>query len=326
MSSKKILYTLLLSVALIGFSSWGFLVHRTINQIAIYTLPEPLRSFFHKDKAYMVFNSVRPDVRRNTDKTEGSKHFIDLEKYGPNAVNEMPMDWATAVKKYSEDTLKEYGWGPYNAIMQLNNLTKAFKSGNSDSIYFYAADLAHYISDLHVPLHTTDNHDGQLTGQKGMHALWESTIPELTIQQYMLYNNHKATYIKNPATALWVDIRKAHALLPAMFAIEREVSIQFTPDTKYRTQMRYGKETKTYTKEFAEAYAKGLGQTINGQLIASANMVTDFWYTAWVNAGKPALATSRDLNTDLDLELKSFKSNALINDGLLISKKSKAED
>jgi hypothetical protein len=90
--------------------------------------------------------------------------------------------------------------------------------------------------------------------------------------------------------------------------------------------MRYGKETKTYTKQFAEAYAKALGQTINGQLIASANMVTDFWYTAWVNAGKPTLATSRDLNSDLDMELKSFKSNGLIKDGLLISKKSKPED
>lgn len=326
MLKRKPIFLALLLVAFIGLSSWGFLVHRTINQIAIYTLPEPLRSFFHKDKAYMVYNSVRPDIRRNTDKTEGSKHFIDLEKFGPNAVNDMPMDWATAVKKYSEDTLKEYGWGPYNAIMQLDNLTKAFKSGNADSIYFYAADLAHYIGDLHVPLHTTDNHDGQLTGQKGMHALWESTLPELTIQQYMLYNNHKATYIKNPAVALWTDLRKAHALLPSMFAIEREVSIQFTPETKYRMQMRYGKETKTYTKDFAEAYAKALGQTINGQLIASANMVTDFWYTAWVNAGKPALATSRDLNTDLELELNSFKANGLIKDGLLISKKSKPED
>mgnify|MGYP000123432435 CR=1 FL=1 len=99
--------SLLLVIALISFSSWGFLVHRTINQISIYNLPEPLRSFFHKDKANLVYNSVRPDIRRNTDKTEGSKHYIDLEKFGPNAVNNMPMDWATAVKKYSEDTLKE---------------------------------------------------------------------------------------------------------------------------------------------------------------------------------------------------------------------------
>ena len=106
MLQNKRIFSLLLVIALISFSSWGFLVDRTINQISIYTLPEPLRSFFHKDKTYLVYHSVRPDIRRNTDKTEGSKHYIDLEKFGPNVVNNMPMDWATAVKKYSADTLK----------------------------------------------------------------------------------------------------------------------------------------------------------------------------------------------------------------------------
>ncbi len=326
MFSKRRVFFGVLLVCLVSLSSWGFLVHRTINQIAVYNLPEPLRSFFHKDKAYLVYNAPRPDIRRNSDKSEATKHFIDLEKYGPNAANNMPMDWVTAVKKYTADTLKEYGWGPYNVMIQLNNLTAAFKSGNQDSILFYAADIGHYIGDLHVPLHTTINYDGQLTNQKGLHALWESMIPELAINQYQLYNPHKAVYLKDPATALWVDIRKAANLLPSMLAIEKEVSIQFTPETKYRMQMRYGKETKSYTKEFAEAYAKGLGPTVNGQLIASANMISDFWYTAWVNAGKPSLATSRDLNTSLEEELKSFKANKLIQDGLLISKKSKPED
>jgi hypothetical protein len=40
--------------------------------------------------------------------------------------------------------------------------------------------------------------------------------------------------------------------------------------------MRYGKEVKSYTKPFAEAYAKALGNTVNVQLIASANMIADF--------------------------------------------------
>jgi hypothetical protein len=33
-------------------------------------------------------------------------------------------------------------------------------------ILFIAADLGHYIADAHMPLHTSDNHDGQLTDQK----------------------------------------------------------------------------------------------------------------------------------------------------------------
>jgi hypothetical protein len=65
---------------------------------------------------------------------------------------------------------------------------------------------------------------------------------------------------------------------------------------------------------------------VNVQLIASANMIADFWYTAWVNAGKPQLNLSKDANGNLAKELASFKQNKLIQDGLLISKKDKPED
>jgi hypothetical protein len=324
---KKHLYlNLILVVALIGFSSWGFLVHKTVNQIAIYNLPAPLQSFFYENREYMVENAPRPDNRKRFDKTEDTKHFINIEEFGPNAINDMPMDWEMAVKKYTVDSLKKHGWGPYNTIMQLEKLTNAFKSKNKDSILYYAADLGHYIGDMHVPLHTTSNYDGQLTGQKGIHSLWESYIPELSLGQYELYNDHAAVYLKNPAAALWKDIRAANALLPEMFAKEEALTHKFTPETKYKTQMRYGKEAKVYTKEFAKEYAIELGPTINKQLIASANMLTDFIYTAWVNAGKPDLGTTRGLSQEMDEELKAYKSNELIKNGLLLSKKAKTKE
>jgi hypothetical protein len=326
MFKRKYFFQIGILLAMIGLSSWGFLVHRTIHQLAIYNLPAPLQTYFHNEMAYLVEQSTRPDIRRNTDKTEDTKHFIDIDKFGANAINEMPMDWDAAVKKYTADSLKKYGWGPYNAMIQLDLLTKAFKSKNKDSILFYAADLGHYIGDLHVPLHTTSNYDGQLTGQKGLHSLWESYLPELTLDQYQLYNKHTAVYLKRPAEALWKDIRKANALLPEMLAKERVVTAKFTPETKYKTQMRYGKETKVYTKEFAEAYAKELGSSVNLQLIAAANLIADFWYTAWVNAGKPNLETTRGGNEQLNKELESYKSNKLINNSLLLSKKVKSQD
>jgi hypothetical protein len=60
-------------------------------------------------------------------------------------------------------------------------------------------------------------------------------------------------------------------------------------------------------------------------LIASANMIADFWYTAWVNAGKPSFIT-RDISLNLSAELKSYKLNRLIQDELLLSKKEKPEN
>jgi len=320
---RKFVYMIAIMVLMVGLSSWGFLVHRTLHQLAIYSLPVPMQNYFHSAMPYLVENSTRPDNRRNTDKTEATKHFIDIEMFGPNAINEMPMDWEAAVAKYGEDSLKKYGWGPYNAIMQLEHLTNAFKTKNKDSILFYAADLGHYIGDLHVPLHTTANYDGQLTGQKGLHSLWESFIPDLQLETYSLYHPHKATYLKRPAEALWKDIRKTNALLPQLFANEKALSEKYTDATKYKMQMSYGKEIKMYSKAFAEDYATTLGPTINAQLILAADMIADFWYTAWVNAGKPNLEIPSTRSIQLSTELKSYRSNTLLKEGLLLSKKEK---
>jgi len=310
-------------------SSWGFLVHRTIHQLAIYELPRPMEYFFHRNMSYVVKNSVRPDQRRNDDPSEAPKHFIDLEMYGDSAAYTMPLKWEDAVKKYGKDSLVKYGYVPYYVITMKDRLTQAFRNGNKDSILFYATDLGHYISDANVPLHVTANYDGQLTGQKGLHSLWESTIPEIQIEQYNLHSKHKAQYLKHPEEAIWGAIRQSHALLPDVFAKEKEVSKSFTDSTKFRVQMRNGRESKSYSSAFAKAYSAALGKTIDQQLINSANLVADFWYTSWVDAGSPDLTklipsfSKKEEKHSIKDEQKAFKHNKLIEKKLLISRQGK---
>ena len=63
-------------------------------------------------------------------------------------------------------------------------LQKAFEAKNVDLILKYSADIGHYIGDAHVPLHTTENYNGQMTGQKGIHGLWESRLVEINAEDY----------------------------------------------------------------------------------------------------------------------------------------------
>lgn len=315
----------LLIFCIVG-SGWGFLVHRTIHQLAVYELPETVRPFFYKHMGDLVQNAPRPDQRRNQDSTEATKHFIDFEMYGDDAAHKMPMNWQKAIQQYSKDSLLKYGYVPYHIIYMQEKLTQAFKMKNKDSILFYAADLGHYIGDAHVPLHTTVNYDGQLTNQKGLHSLWESMIPEIEIGNYSLYSSHQATYLKDPAAAIWKVVRTSFAMVPEMLAKEKEVSKTFTDEQKYRVQIRRGVETKSYTSEFAKAYAASLKNSINNRLIQSADAIADFWYTAWVNAGKPDLSKIGGELTDtekkqLETELAAFKKNELMQQQLLLSKK-----
>jgi hypothetical protein len=323
---RRYAVAVVLSFVLIITASWGFLVHKTVHQLAVYELPKEIVPFFYQNMDYLVANAGRPDQRRNTDSTEATKHFIDLEMYGEQAATKMPMDWQAAIKMYTKDSLLKYGYVPYHIVYMKGKLTDAFRKGNKDSILFYATDMAHYIGDANVPLHTSVNYDGQLSNQKGLHSLWESMIPEIEIGTYNLYSDHKATYLKDPAAAIWGAVRHAASLVPDVFAKEKEVTKNFTPEQKYRTQMRNGRESKSYTSEFAKAYAAALKTTTNDQLINSANLIADFWYTSWVDAGKPDLSAitpgwNAETQSKLDTELKAYKDNKLLESKLLLSKK-----
>lgn len=312
---------------IIFFSNWGFLMHRTVNQLAIYQLPKSMQYFFYSNKEYIVKESVRPDERRNTDSAEAPKHFIDFEAYGDSAAWRMPEDWAEAQRIFTKDTLEKYGYLPFVLADVQQKLTGAFRAGNKDSILFYAADLGHYIGDAHVPLHTSIYYDGQGPDQKGLHSLWESTIPEIELTTYDLRGKQKAKYISSIQSKIWSTLRNSFRLTKDVFELERLVSKDFTPATKYRTQMRRGKESRSYSTEFAKAYAKRLAPTINNQAISSANTLADFWYTAWVDAGRPDLSNlmvtpvSKNDKKAVKKEVEDYKKNRLLKKGLLIARR-----
>ena len=142
---KPVFRSFLLIVLVALMSSWGFLIHRTVNQLAIYQLPKSMQPFFYKNMEYIVKYSVRPDQRRGEDPTEASKHFIDLEIFGDSAAWKMPLQWQQAVSLFTRDTLLKYGYVPYHIIAMKENLSRAFRNKQTDSILFYATDLAHYM-------------------------------------------------------------------------------------------------------------------------------------------------------------------------------------
>jgi hypothetical protein len=331
MYNKPLFLKITAIILIVGCSSWGFLAHKTIHQLAIYSLPKKMGVFFHKNLDYEVYNSVRPDVRRKDDKTEATKHFIDIDApiFGENSIETMPKTWEEAVKKYSEDTLRKYGTVPWE-IMQLQiKLTNAFRNKLKDSILYYSADLGHYISDAHVPLHTTINYDGQLSNQRGLHSLWESTVPEMNIEGYNLYQNHKAKYLKDPLAEIWMKIKQSKMMLDKVLADEVSASQGFTDEKKFKRSERFGAMRKNYSGEFAKSYADRLGTTVNERMLESSRSVADFWFTAWVDAGCPDLTDLQTISDEDKAKYKSekkiWKHNELLKNGFLQSRKGKSE-
>jgi hypothetical protein len=297
----------------IGFLtlSWGIVGHERINKAAVMALPQPLQLFFYNHIDFITQEASVPDIRKYAlnYKDENPRHYFDMENFG--AADSIPQTLVEAKKKYDAKFLSDNGILPWYIEDMMVKLTKAFKDKNRAEILFLAADLGHYIGDAHMPLHTSKNHDGQLTDQKGIHALWESRLPELFVKDYKL-NVPQAQYYKDVHKATWDMINDTHSLVGVLLAVDKRLRV--LPGSKIFVVDSSGKVVmnKYNSAKFSDDYAAKLHNDLNGmvesQMKKAITATASFWYTAWVNAGKPDL---RDLDSK---ELTKRNSKALRQD------------
>ena len=214
---------------------WGFYGHKRINRIAIFTLPPEMLGFYKDHIEFITDHAVDPDKRRYAVEGEAQRHYIDIDHYKiglEDVFKIVPKYWNDAVTKYTEDTLQKYGIVPWHIQTMKYRLQKAFEEKNVDLILKYSAEIGHYIGDAHVPLHTTENYNGQLTNQKGIHGLWESRLVELNADTYDYFIG-KSVYISKINDFVWEVVQSSHIALDSVFKLEKEVTLDFPSDNKY---------------------------------------------------------------------------------------------
>lgn len=272
-------------------NSWGFFGHIRINKMAVFTLPPGMIGFYKRYIDYVSENAVNPDKRRYASKGEAPRHYIDIDHYGNDTLDPfeaVPVRWQDAVAKYTEDTLQAYGIVPWHINSMMYWLTDAFKSKNVERILYLSADLGHYIGDAHVPLHTTKNYNGQLTGQRGIHGFWESRIPELTADEYDYFVG-RADYINSPLEHAWETVKVSHSAVDSVLDFERILNDKFPSDQKYTYENRGASIMKQYSLDYTMAYNTMLDGMVERRMRKAVISVGSMWYTAWVNAGEPDL-------------------------------------
>ena len=285
MKFKRVILLLIIPCLLI-FSSWGFFAHQRINRLAVFTLPKDLIGFYKSNINYITEHAVDPDKRRYADSLEAPRHYLDADHYGEKPFELIPKKWNDAVAKLSEDTLNAYGIVPWQIQRTYYKLVKAFENKDSILILKHSADLGHYIADAHVPLHTSENHNGQMTNQVGIHGFWESRLPELFAGDYDYFVG-KAKYINNPLDAAWNIVENTFTMLDSTLSIEKRLDKSFPSDRKYTYNERNNKVIKEYSLDYSAAYHKELNGMVERQMRSSILSVGSFWYSAWVDAGQP---------------------------------------
>lgn len=303
---KRLVLFICLALTVKPAFCWGFYAHQKINYFAVFLLPPQMLLFYKQHIDFIAEHAVDPDKRRYAVAEEGPRHYIDIDHYGAYPFDALPRKWDSAVAKYGEDTLQAHGVVPWWVQIMKARLTNAFKEKNSTKILKLSAEIGHYLADAHVPLHASSNHDGQHTGQKGIHGFWESRVPELLAEKEWNFFIGKAEYIQSPANFIWDRILESAAAADTVLKFEKILSQKFSPDQRFSFESRNGIVQRQYSSAYARAYNDGLNGMIERRMRQSIHATASFWYTAWVDAGQPELSALSN-KTFSEEELKEFE-------------------
>ena len=252
--------------------AWGPAGHDLVNSWAIQTLPIEMRGFFEAHRQYLVAHANDPDEWMKNDRYERKRHYIYLDKYGIFPFLELPHSFRQAVENYGSGRVNRDGVLPWQVGEHSLRLTDAFKARNWDQVKLEAAVLAHYVAEARSPLHVTKNFDGQLTRQTGLEDRFENR----------LLDRYSKFFILHPEDAVKIDD-------PTEYAFQTCLEAYTVLDSTVLADMRARAGLPDYTDEYFDRFYSQIGANVMRAVNEAARDAGSYWYTAWLNAGKPAL-------------------------------------
>jgi hypothetical protein len=279
---KTAVVALVVLIALLAPRSavaWGTAAHRHIMARAIDLLPAELKPFFVQHQDEMVMRVIDPDLFRVLGWEDDPNHFVNFgaKELGEYPFKELPREYGAAIEKFGLTTLRRNGLLPWRQQEEFGNLRRAFEGftretyGPGNAVLF-AAVMAHYIQDAHQPLHASANYDGQLTGNTGIHARFESALFE-RFQARLTIRPAAPTAIVNSRDAAFDALLSSYQLV--------------NPILKADDEAKQGKDT--YDDEYFERLFTKVRPILEQRLGEAITATAGLIMGAWEQAGRPVL-------------------------------------
>ena len=260
--------------------AWGFAGHRLMMARAIDLLPPELKPFFQRFRDEIVIRVVDPDLWRNVGWEDDPNHFVDfgMPELGAYPFAALPRDYGAAMEKFGASLMKRVGLLPWREAEMFGNLRRAFESftrqaayGTSDTVLFSAA-ASHYIQDAHQPFHATNNYDGQLTGNGGIHARFERDLVE-RFESRLVLKPAAPKSVTAPRDFAFDTLLESHRLVNQILDADREAVA--------------GKDE--YDDDYFEKFFARVKPVLERRLSEAISATAGVIIGAWEAAGKPAV-------------------------------------
>ena len=253
-------------------NAWGPAEHRLTTTWAIQTLPPEVRGFFEANRSFLVEHSNDPDEWVKKDRYELARHYIFLDRYGRFPYLKLPHDYAKVRKKFGAGKIARNGTLPWQIGEYSFRLTNDLRQQKWQEAKLDAAALSFYISEAHDPLHTTENSEGQLTSQIGLADRFGTDLIE-RYSNFFVFREQDAVKIADPTEYALAIVLDSNSWVDRVLL----------GDGKARGSL------PAYNEDYFDRFYTAVGSIVMRETNEAAHDAGSYWYTAWLNAGRPAL-------------------------------------
>jgi hypothetical protein len=306
---RKFVFTLIALFLIFQFkienaNSWGFEAHKKITELAIDIILNlqsvkgveqqkfnSLKKFLEANKATIIERCIEPDMVRNELKDEQFNHFIDIDRYGSYPFGELPRDKRKAIEKFGFENVQKNGLLPWRIAEVMDSLGEAISNQSNEKMLRYFSWIAHYVEDAHQSLHVTENYDGQLTNQPGIHSRFETELVKHMISKNGLNFNPKRLAselvnfepISDKVKFAFDIVLESYKYIEPILEADRFAKDKIPVEKLYIVEKRDGRTRFIYSDDYYSIMNERLGSLVLSRMEKSAVRLAYIWLNVWNN-------------------------------------------
>jgi hypothetical protein len=211
-------------------AAWGLAAHRWVAVRAAELVHERCPALVDGARQTLGDAAVEPDtvLKRRDGRREGARHYLNLDHYGPPPFRDLPRDRGAAQKRFGQKTIERHGVLPWSGAALARRLRDELRAGDVVRARVTAGHLAHYAADATMPLHATENYDGERTGQRGIHRRVEASLVDRDLGEYTRRSwrvpSRRPIAPDGAEGALFATLEDAYGKLATVLAADRNAS------------------------------------------------------------------------------------------------------
>jgi hypothetical protein len=280
--------TLLLFLFPAKSSAWGEKGHVIVNTLAVEVTASKLPQFMNAARNELVYNGHEPDRWREETNTpmniaQAPDHIFNSELWGP--IETIEADRYKFMEKVAAKkvSLARIGYLPYAIVENYGRLVNAFRrwraattptgreAARANAVH-YAGVMGHYVGDAAQPLHLSVHYSGWLQNAPNPNNYTHERI----------HYRFESLYVDSAVTAAAVRPKvKAPRRLADVFGSIKQHLIAGFNDLEPLYQLEKSGEFKAEQRR-----PKGT-EFIAVELARAATLLSELWYTAWLESGEP---------------------------------------